>query len=64
VIAPEVRQGDSLVEILRLSSGEVVKVEVSFRGTIEAPHLELARFALSRCAACRSARSASGWRGA
>jgi 3-methyladenine DNA glycosylase/8-oxoguanine DNA glycosylase len=46
VIAPEVREDEKLVEIVRLSSGELVKVDVMSRGTIEAPHLELTIFAV------------------
>jgi 3-methyladenine DNA glycosylase/8-oxoguanine DNA glycosylase len=41
VIAPEVREEENLVEILRLSSGVLVKVDVGSRGTVEAPRLEL-----------------------
>jgi N-glycosylase/DNA lyase len=41
VIAPEVREGQKLVEIVRLSSGGLVKVDVVSRGTVDAPRLEL-----------------------
>jgi 3-methyladenine DNA glycosylase/8-oxoguanine DNA glycosylase len=41
VIAPEVREGLKLVEIIRLASGGLVKVDVVSLGTTEDPHLEL-----------------------
>jgi 3-methyladenine DNA glycosylase/8-oxoguanine DNA glycosylase len=41
VIAPEVREAEKLVEIVRLSSGGLVKVDVVSRGTVDAPRLEL-----------------------
>ena len=41
VVAPEGREGDKLVEIVRLSSGDLVKVDVESRGTIEEPALLL-----------------------
>jgi 3-methyladenine DNA glycosylase/8-oxoguanine DNA glycosylase len=41
VFAPEVREGQMLVEIARLSSGDVVKVDVESRGTVDEPTLEL-----------------------
>jgi 3-methyladenine DNA glycosylase/8-oxoguanine DNA glycosylase len=41
VIAPQVREGQKLVEIVRLSSGGLVKVDVVSRGTVDAPRLEL-----------------------
>jgi 3-methyladenine DNA glycosylase/8-oxoguanine DNA glycosylase len=41
VIAPEVREGPKLVEIVRLASGDLVKVDVGSEGTTEAPRLEL-----------------------
>jgi 3-methyladenine DNA glycosylase/8-oxoguanine DNA glycosylase len=44
VIAPEVREGEKLVQIVRLSSGDLVKVDVVSRGTVEAPRLELTIF--------------------
>jgi 3-methyladenine DNA glycosylase/8-oxoguanine DNA glycosylase len=44
VVAPEVREGEKLVEILRLSSGGLVKVDVVSRGTVHAPRLELTMF--------------------
>jgi 3-methyladenine DNA glycosylase/8-oxoguanine DNA glycosylase len=44
VIAPEVREGHKLVEIVRLSSGGLVKVDVVSRGTVDAPRLELTVF--------------------
>lgn len=44
VIAPEVREGEKLVQIVRLSSGALVKVDVVSRGTVDAPKLELTIF--------------------
>lgn len=44
VIAPEVREGQKLVEIVRLSSGALVKVDVVSQGTVDAPRLELTVF--------------------
>jgi DNA-3-methyladenine glycosylase II len=44
VIAPEVREGQKLVEIVRLSSGGLVKVDVVSQGTVDAPRLELTIF--------------------
>jgi 3-methyladenine DNA glycosylase/8-oxoguanine DNA glycosylase len=41
VIAPEVREAQKLIEIVRLSSGDLVKVDVVSRGTVDAPRLEL-----------------------
>jgi 3-methyladenine DNA glycosylase/8-oxoguanine DNA glycosylase len=41
VIAPEVREGDRLVDIVRLASGRLVKVDVESRGTVTAPQLEV-----------------------
>ena len=41
VIAPEVREGDTLVQVFRLLSGRLVKVDVESRGSVEAPALEL-----------------------
>jgi 3-methyladenine DNA glycosylase/8-oxoguanine DNA glycosylase len=41
VIAPELRDADKLVQIVRLASGGFVKVDVVSRGTTEAPRLEL-----------------------
>lgn len=41
VIAPEVRQNETLVEIVRLSSGDLVKVDIESRGTVDAPQIEL-----------------------
>jgi 3-methyladenine DNA glycosylase/8-oxoguanine DNA glycosylase len=40
VIAPEVREGDTLVQVFRLRSGRLVKVDVASRGTAAAPALE------------------------
>jgi hypothetical protein len=62
VIAPEVREGEKLVQIVRLSSGDLVKVDVVSRGTVEAPRLELTIFSREPLAAPRSTRLASGWR--
>jgi hypothetical protein len=42
VIAPEVREDQTLIEIIRLSSGGLVKVDVQSRGTVDAPRIELA----------------------
>jgi N-glycosylase/DNA lyase len=39
VIAPEVREGQKLVDIVRLASGRLVKVDVESRGTVSAPQL-------------------------
>jgi 3-methyladenine DNA glycosylase/8-oxoguanine DNA glycosylase len=44
VIAPEVREGEKLVQIVRLASGALVKVDVVSRGTVDAPGLELTIF--------------------
>ena len=41
VIAPQVREDEKLVEIVRLSSGGLVKVDVVSRGTVDAPRLAL-----------------------
>jgi 3-methyladenine DNA glycosylase/8-oxoguanine DNA glycosylase len=41
VIAPEVREDDTLVQVFRLRSGPLVKVDVSSRGSTDAPVLEL-----------------------
>jgi 3-methyladenine DNA glycosylase/8-oxoguanine DNA glycosylase len=41
VIAPELREAQKLIEIVRLSSGGLVKVDVASRGTVDAPRLEL-----------------------
>jgi 3-methyladenine DNA glycosylase/8-oxoguanine DNA glycosylase len=48
VIAPEVREAQKLVEIVRLSSGVLVKVDVASQGTVEAPRLELTIFSTER----------------
>jgi hypothetical protein len=48
VIAPEVREGEKLVEVVRLSSGGLVKVDVVSRGTVEVPRLELTIFSAER----------------
>lgn len=42
VVAPEVREGDKLVEIVRLRSGRLVKVDVTSGGTVSAPSVRLA----------------------
>lgn len=44
MIAPEVREGEKLVQIVRLSSGALVKVDVASRGTVDTPRLELTIF--------------------
>jgi len=44
VIAPEVREADKLVEIVRLSSGGLVKVDVASSGTVDVPRIELTIF--------------------
>jgi 3-methyladenine DNA glycosylase/8-oxoguanine DNA glycosylase len=41
VIAPEVREADTLVQVFRLRSGRLVKVDVESRGSVDAPALEL-----------------------
>lgn len=41
VLYPETRVGDALVEVIRLGSGGIVKVEVRSLGTVEHPALEL-----------------------
>jgi hypothetical protein len=41
VIAPEVREGQTLIEIIRLSSGDLAKVDVQSRGAVDAPRIEL-----------------------
>lgn len=42
VVAPEVRDGSTLVEIIRLRSGSLVKVEVRSAGSVEEPRIEVA----------------------
>ena len=41
VIAPEVREDEKLVQVFRLRSGRLVKVDVSSRGSADAPGIEL-----------------------
>jgi N-glycosylase/DNA lyase len=41
VVAPESREDENLVEIVRLSTGRLVRVEIASRGTVEAPRLHL-----------------------
>lgn len=41
MIAPERREGNCLVEVMRLSSGKLVKVNVTSKGTVHHPCLEL-----------------------
>jgi N-glycosylase/DNA lyase len=41
VVAPEVREDDALVEIIRLRSGRLARAEIRSRGSIEEPALEL-----------------------
>ena len=41
VVAPEARDGRQLVEIVRLASGKLVKIDISSLGTREEPQLEL-----------------------
>src|SRR5512145_210854 len=41
VVAPESREDESLVEIVRLSTGRLIRVEIGSRGTVEAPRLHL-----------------------
>jgi len=41
VLAPEMREGDCLVEIIRLATGRVVKVNVASKGTTQHPRLKL-----------------------
>ncbi len=48
VVAPEVREGQRLVEILRIPSGRLVKVDVRSRGTVQEPSLELSLVARQR----------------
>jgi len=51
VIYPETRVGDRLVEVFRLNSGELLRVQIASRGSIDEPSLELmieARRSLSR----------------
>jgi N-glycosylase/DNA lyase len=40
-VAPEARDGSKLVEVVRLVSGKLVKIDVRSLGTLEEPHLEL-----------------------
>src|SRR5919112_1282003 len=44
VVAPEVREGEKLVEIVRLGSGRLVKIDVVSAGTVDEPRLELTVF--------------------
>jgi hypothetical protein len=39
VIALEVREAQKLVEIIRLSSGDLVKVDLESRGTVDVPRI-------------------------
>jgi 3-methyladenine DNA glycosylase/8-oxoguanine DNA glycosylase len=41
VVAPEARDGRTLVEIVRLASGRLVKIDIRSRGTVQEPRLEL-----------------------
>lgn len=41
VVAPEVREGPKLVQILRLASGALVMAEVTSHGTVETPKLQI-----------------------
>ncbi len=41
VIYPEIREGDSLVEIVHLQDGPIVKVEICSKGTVDHPALDL-----------------------
>jgi hypothetical protein len=41
VVAPELREGQKLVEIVRLVSGELAKIDIHSLGTVEEPQLEL-----------------------
>jgi N-glycosylase/DNA lyase len=41
VVAPEARDGQELVEIVRLGSGKLVKIDVRSLGTVQQPRLEL-----------------------
>jgi 3-methyladenine DNA glycosylase/8-oxoguanine DNA glycosylase len=41
VVAPESRDGRQLVEIVRLGSGKLVKIDIRSLGVLEAPQLEL-----------------------
>src|SRR3712207_5878622 len=41
VIAPEVREGDTLVQVFRLRSGRLVKVDVASRGSVDVPVIDL-----------------------
>ncbi|HEX5937077.1 MAG TPA: hypothetical protein VFZ75_05215 [Actinomycetota bacterium] len=42
VVAPESREDESLIEIVRLPTGRLVRVEIVSDGTVEAPRLHLA----------------------
>ena len=42
VMAPEVREGEALVQVVRLANGTLVRAEVTSHGTAEAPSLEIA----------------------
>ena len=41
VVAPESREGERLIEIVRLSTERLVRVEIASRGTVAAPRLHL-----------------------
>jgi 3-methyladenine DNA glycosylase/8-oxoguanine DNA glycosylase len=64
VTAPEVREDDKLVEVVRLASGGLVKVDVVSRGTVNAPRLELTLFSNQRLqpAQIKEVRQQLGWR--
>jgi N-glycosylase/DNA lyase len=64
VTAPEVREDDKLVEVVRLASGGLVKVDVVSHGTVNAPRLELTLFSHQRLqpAQIEEVRQQVGWR--
>ena len=44
VVAPEAREGEKLVEIVRLGSGGLVKIDIVSAGTVDEPKHELTVF--------------------
>jgi N-glycosylase/DNA lyase len=64
VVAPEVREGSTLVEIARLASGDLVKIDIRSLGTVEEPRLELTLFSAERLSPSKvkEARRLVAWR--
>jgi N-glycosylase/DNA lyase len=64
VVAPEAREGRKLVEILRLGSGRLVKIDIGSLGILEEPRLELALSSAQALSPAEvgEARRLVGWR--